>query len=104
MSSGPRGTFPTSAVGRTATWYVVLYCTVTFGTPCIIAIHLVLAQQNQERMYQLTPVCPSPLTFRLQASSRVIQKPITFTSGNLKLRWQSTSLRHIRPEVLNCVS
>jgi hypothetical protein len=29
-----RGTFPTSAVGRTATWYMVLYCTVTFGTLC----------------------------------------------------------------------
>jgi hypothetical protein len=28
------GAFPTSAVGRTATWYVVLYCAVTFGTHC----------------------------------------------------------------------
>jgi hypothetical protein len=34
MSSGPWGTFPTSAVGRIATWYVVLYCTVTFETLC----------------------------------------------------------------------
>jgi hypothetical protein len=34
LSSGPWGTFPTSAVGRTATWYLVLYCTVTFGTLC----------------------------------------------------------------------
>jgi hypothetical protein len=33
-SSGPWGTFPTSVVGRTATWYIVLYCTVTFGTLC----------------------------------------------------------------------
>jgi hypothetical protein len=37
MSSGPWGTFATS-VGRTATWYVVLYCTVTFGTLCIIIL------------------------------------------------------------------
>jgi hypothetical protein len=35
LSSGSWGTFPTSAAGRTATWYVVLYCTVTFGTLCI---------------------------------------------------------------------
>jgi hypothetical protein len=35
MSSGPWGTFPTSAVGGTATRYVVLYCTVSFGTICI---------------------------------------------------------------------
>jgi hypothetical protein len=34
-SSGPWGTFATSAVGRTATWYVELYCAVTFGTLCM---------------------------------------------------------------------
>jgi hypothetical protein len=38
LSSGTRGTFPTSAVGRTETWYVVLYCTVSFGTLCIWTI------------------------------------------------------------------
>jgi hypothetical protein len=35
LSSGPWGIFPASAVGRTAVWYVVLCCTVTFGTLCI---------------------------------------------------------------------
>jgi hypothetical protein len=40
MSSGPWGTLPTSAVGRTATWYMVLYCTVTFGTLCINIIEV----------------------------------------------------------------
>jgi hypothetical protein len=35
LSSAQWGKFPTSAVGRTATWYVVLYCTVAFGTLCI---------------------------------------------------------------------
>lgn len=38
MSSGPRTTFPTSAVRKIVMWYMVLYWTVIFGTPSMYMI------------------------------------------------------------------
>jgi hypothetical protein len=52
LSSGPWGTFSTSAVGRTATWYVVLYCTVAFGALCIMTVCFVVWVLNSVSVFK----------------------------------------------------
>jgi hypothetical protein len=73
MSSGPWGTFPASAVGRTATWYVVFYRIVAFGTLCItIALTVGLLPKSVTQ-------CCNLYTHRTPASAHAHHPEAPFT-------------------------
>jgi hypothetical protein len=49
VSSGPWGTFATSALGRPGTWYVVLYCTELLGHSVLFVLQWRHQQKERSR-------------------------------------------------------